>query len=140
MKWSLEDLDLHLDIGQTAPDSEACVLVEGLVLEGGAQWAASPSTGTGTEGGVGGVLSLSEVLQCPLPPSRLRWVPRGSTPAPAPASASRLLKLPMYLTEARAVLVADVWVNLSPTVSSSSSGSAWVWAQRGVCIVLNKGA
>jgi hypothetical protein len=84
------------------------------VLEG-AQWAS----------GRGDVV-LSDELRCALPSSRLRWCQRSD-------SASRgCLRLPLYLNEARKVLVAEVFV----PATNADTLPKHLWSQRGVCLVL----
>lgn len=106
-------------MGLTQCEGPQDTAVDGLVLEGAA-W------GSDGDGASGGGLRLSDVLRCQLPPSRLRWRQRGDG-----SSGAAFLRLPLYLNEARSVLVAEVLVP-APAVS----GAAGVWAQRGVAVIL----
>jgi len=119
-EWSLEDLELQLDIGQTACEGPQDTVVEGLVLEGAA-W--------GSDGPGAAALQLSDALSCPLPPSRLRWRQRTG------AAAGDSLRLPLYLNEARGVLVAEVLLS----TANAPAVAPHVWAQRGVAVILNRG-
>ena len=101
-------------MGLTQCEGPQDTAVDGLVLEGAA-WS--------TDGGGGG-LRLSDVLRCSLPPSRLRWRQRGD-------GGGSFVRLPLYLNDARAVLVAEVLVP-----APAASVPAGVWAQRGVAVIL----
>ena len=72
-RWSLEDLELFLELGSgagTQAESSQETVVEGLLLEG-AKWA-------------NGTLQLSDELRCSLPPSKLRWQLKGQRPVSQP--------------------------------------------------------
>eukprot|EP01041_Mallomonas_annulata_P000303 gene303-544_t len=120
-KWSLEELELYLEIGSGGGDgssssssSSSSTIVEGLVLEG-ASWRDGNDAG----------LSLSSELRCTLPPSRLRWCRRQDKVA-----AGDFCSFPVYLNELRTSLVVDVLVRLPSAVNRH------VWAQRGTAFVL----
>ena len=114
-RWPLDELELLLEVGQTSSESAADLVVEGLVLEGGASW-------------VDGSLRLTDALRCPLPPSRLRWILRSASPGKG-----QTLRLPVYLNEGRGVLVAEVLLALS---DGGPSVPSHVASQRGVSIIL----
>jgi dynein heavy chain 1 len=110
-QWSLEELELYLDIGVDSAEGVTDTVVRNLVFEC-AQWTA------------GAGIMLSSSLRSQLPTSRLRWRRRDQKPV------GNYMKFPVYLDETRASLVVEVLLNIPPEVDSA------VWAQRGVAIVL----
>jgi dynein heavy chain 1 len=109
-KWSLEDLELSLDIGVSACDGVQDTVVEGLTLEG-VSWR-------------DGAFALSAELRSKLPPSRLRWSLRSKrTSAP---DADKYVLFPMYLNESRQSVVAEVLLKPPSYLPQQ------VWSQRGV--------
>ena len=112
-QWSLEDLELHLEIGVAASEGVADTIIRNLVFEC-AQW-------TEAEG-----ITLSSSLRSRLPPSRLRWRRRQE----APRAGGAFLALPVYLDETRSSLVVEVLVDIPAHVAPA------VWTQRGVALVL----
>ncbi len=127
-EWSLEDLELYLDIGAAAassggeasshhaPSAGQDSIVAGLMLEG-ARYVA------------GDGVQLSDQLRSKLPDSHLRW--RLKTDAAARAtSATTYVELPLYLNSSRTSLLADV------LLAVPSSVPRHVWAQRGVGIIM----
>lgn len=113
--WSLEELELTLEVGQEGCEGVADTIVRSVIVEC-AQWSEK-------EG-----LALSSTLRSRLPPSRLRWGRRASLEAKP--EDGRRVTFPVYLNESRADLVAEVWVRV-PVGESPA-----VWAQRGVAFVL----
>jgi Dynein heavy chain C-terminal domain len=117
--WSLDDLDLWLEIGHESQDGQLHVsqsngfLVEGLTLEG-ASWSQA------------GGITLTDELRCKLPVSSFTWKERSKLEATSHCDMS----LPMYLNQGRGVVVAVLYVHVSREVL------AVPWAQRGVCVLL----
>lgn len=111
-QWSLEDLELYLEIGVEEAEGVADTIVRHLVFEC-AQW---------TEGE--GIL-LSSSLRSRLPTSRLRWRRREDKPV-----GGNFMLFPVYLDASRDNLVVEVLLDIPVGVSPA------VWAQRGVAIVL----
>ena len=145
--WSLEDLELHIDIGATDIQGANDTIVERLILEGAVY--SSGSSRANTSGGSGSV-ELSEELRHPLPPSRLSWRPKlhshssgGSDGKSGSDSSSSRLELPLYHDQTRQSLVGEIYVQAPVSTTGSGSGSAadssltaGVWAQRGVAFVM----
>jgi hypothetical protein len=112
-RWSLEELELYLDIGEETITGAQDTIANRLVLEC-AQWT--------REGG----LELSSSLRCLLPPSRMRWKLRSSDES----SSVSCMTLPVYLNDTRRSLVVEVKVPLPSGVPPQA------WAQRGVCVIM----
>ena len=113
-KWSLEDLELYLEVGCDNAEGVQDVIVEGLLLEG-AKCALSSST-----------LQLCEDLRTNLPPSRLRW--RLKTDKPSWSCTA----FPMYLNSSRTEMVTEVLLRTEDNAKLPPS----CWAQRGVAFVM----
>jgi hypothetical protein len=111
----LEDLELSLNVGETACDGVQDTVVVGLMLEG-ASWAR-------------GALTLSSELRCPLPATRLRWTLRKDTPV-LPGEVDERILFPLYLNELRTSVVAEVYVTPPKEIPRE------VWSQRGVGFVM----
>ena len=111
--WSLEELELFLDIGINAVEGTMDTVIEGVVLES-AHW----SAGTG--------VVLSTDLRCPLPPSRLRWYTSAARKEKYPET----ITLPVYLNDSRSSLVVEVFLPAPKTLSKLAL------AQRGVALVM----
>lgn len=109
-KWSLEELELFLEIEKTDIESEQDTIIEEFVLEG-AKW---------TNGGI----KLSDELRCKLPPSRLTWRRKSQRPS------GNYTQFPVYLNEARSSLVAVVLVETPNDIA------AYQWATRSVSFVM----
>lgn len=112
--WSLEDLELYLEIGKEDAESVADTIIRHLVFEC-AQWSE-----------IDGIL-LSSSLRSRLPTSRLRWRRREDKPQ---SQTGQFMLFPVYLDETRANLVVEVFIEIPQGVDPA------VWAQRGVAIVL----
>lgn len=110
-QWSLEELELYLEIGCAIAEGGQDTIVDKLVLES-AQW--TPEEG----------LELSPTLRCRLPPSRLRWRRRCDRPP------GDFILFPVYLNETRATLVVEVLVSLPSHVPTH------VWVQRGTAFIM----
>ena len=120
-KWSLEELELYLEIGPNAGarnDQIGYTTIEGLVLES-AKWSPSKDSKSSAEN-----LELSSDLRCMLPPSRLRWCRRADRPQ------GDYLPFPIYRNDSRTSLIAEVLVCLPMTLPK------YVWAQRGTGFLL----
>jgi hypothetical protein len=109
-KWSLEELELSLEIGETKCEGVHDTIVEGLTLEG-ASWTQSSFV-------------LTSDLRCRLPPSRLRWCLRHSQ------QEKRGMYFPIYLNESRSSVVVEVLVKPPAHIPEH------VWSQRGVGFIL----
>jgi hypothetical protein len=109
--WSLEELELYLEVGLGAEGPQD-VTVRGLVLEG-ARWSEEQ-------------LEVCEALRTPLPDSRLRWRRRVDRPQ------GYFTSLPVYLDGQRGVLVGEV-LTASP---SQEVVPRHVWVERCVGVVL----
>jgi hypothetical protein len=130
-KWSLEDLELYLEIdcggdgSAGSSDAAGATLVEGLVLEG-AQFDSAASS-----------IRLSEELRCRLPLSRLSWRRKQDRPVSVNSSIGTeqtqgsYQLFPLYLNEGRGSLVAQVLLQTPGAVPKH------VWSQRGVAFVMN---
>jgi hypothetical protein len=114
-KWSLEELELYLEIGCSQAEGVQDSIVEGLQLEG-ARF--SPDTVTT------GTLELCDEIRSPLPLSRLRWRLRSDRPA------GNFVSFPVYLNASRSELVVEVLLRTPAEVPTH------VWAQRGVGFVM----
>jgi hypothetical protein len=114
-KWSLEELELYLEIGIDKVEGIQDVIVEGLFLEG-ANWIQNPLSTS--------PLQLCEELRSPLPLSRLRWRLRQSRPEGA------FVAFPLYLNSSRSELVVEVLLRVPNEVPVCT------WAQRGVAFIL----
>jgi hypothetical protein len=110
-QWSLEELELYLDIGESTIEGCHDTIVANLVLES-AQWTAQDG------------LELSSSLRCRLPPSRLRWRRRCDRPS------ADFITFPIYLNETRIHLIVEVLINLPANTPKH------VWAQRGVALIM----
>ena len=110
-KWSLEELELYLEIGIGDAEGVADTVVRNLVFEC-AQWSESDG------------ITLSASLRSRLPISRLRWCRRTDSPP------GNFITFPVYLDTTRANLVVEVLVEVSANVPPE------IWAQRSVAIVL----
>lgn len=110
-KWSLEELELYLDIGVDVSEGVQDTLIERLVIEG-AEWSKA-------EG-----LKFSSALRQGLPPSRLRWKRRNAE------ADNDCMAFPIYLNESRSTLVVEVLVRPPDGIPKD------VWAQRGVAFVM----
>jgi hypothetical protein len=109
--WSLDDMELFLDIKPASSDGS----VEGLVLEG-----ATISTT---------YLDLSEELRQAMPVCSLQWRPRHDAGAQAQLAGVYHI-LPLYLNDSRVQLLAEVRVLVASQVP------AHVWSQRGVAVLI----
>ena len=117
-KWSVEDLELYLDIGRgSGARVSGQENVQGLRLQGGAEWTADRG------------LCLADTLACPLPPSGLCWRPRAATTA-----AESCLELPLYVSDARQAVVATCLV----TLPANGSIARAACEQRGICLVVGR--
>lgn len=112
-KWSLEELELYLDIGCDTIDSVQDTIIEGLVLQG-AKWDNSK-------------IILSDDLKCHLPLSRLRWKLRNNI------MDKNYVQFPIYLNDARSNLLVEVFV-LIPKDEILTH----IWSQRGVSFVMQQ--
>jgi len=110
-KWSLEELELYLDIGEEEVEGVHDTVISKLLLES-AMWI--PQDG----------LQLSSEIQCRLPASRLRWRRRCDRPH------TEYMTLPVYMNEMRSSLVVEVLVPQPPNIPR------YVWAQRGVGLIM----
>mmetsp|Transcript_18914 Transcript_18914/g.35259 ORF Transcript_18914/g.35259 Transcript_18914/m.35259 type:complete len:887 (+) Transcript_18914:2-2662(+) len=111
-QWSLEELELYMDIGADKAVGVEDTIVRSMMFEC-AQW--SEANG----------ITLSSSLRSRLPTSRLRWRLRKDRP-----SSCRFMTFPVYLDETRANLVVEVLIEIPADVEPV------VWSQRGVAIVL----
>lgn len=109
-KWSLEDLELSLDIGVSTCEGVQDTVVEGLTLEG-VSWR-------------DGALALSAELRSKLPPSRLRWNLKSKRTSSS--ESDNFIIFPMYLNESRQSVVAEVLLKPPSYLPQQ------VWSQRGV--------
>jgi dynein heavy chain 1 len=110
--WSLEELELFLEIGVSIVERDTDIVLRGLVLEN-ASW-------------VNGSLSLSSDLRQRLSSCRLRWQLRNQVD-----SSAAIVKVPVYLTESRKSLVVEVRLllpDLAPPIAAL--------ARRGVAIIM----
>lgn len=110
-QWSLEELELYLDIGVNSAEGIEDTIVRNMILEC-AQWSEADG------------ITLSSSLRSRLPTSRLRWRRREDKPS------RNLMTFPVYLDETRANLVVEVLIEIPDGVAPV------VWSQRGVAIVL----
>jgi hypothetical protein len=111
-KWSLEDLELYLEVGCVSVSNQLTdTIVEGLYLEG----AKCVEMGS---------VELSEDSKFKLPSSKLSWKLRSSSPS------SNYQLFPLYLNESRSTLVAEVLLAVPQSIPRH------IWAQRGVALVL----
>lgn len=110
--WSLEELELYLEIGENEVHGSEGSVVEGLFLEC-ADW--TPERGLETK---------TSSASCRLPPSRLMWRRRSDRPS------GNYLTFPIYLSETRTSLVVEILL-LTPDHIPS-----YVWSQRGVCFIM----
>lgn len=116
-KWSLEELELYLEIGESTVETVQDTIVEGVLLVG-AIWVPASSD-------AGGSLTLSEDLRSALPLSRLRWRLRNDRPT------GEFISFPLYLNESRSHLLVEALVKAPLSLIPSH-----VWAQRGVCFLM----
>ncbi len=116
-KWSLEDLELYLDVGGDVlmPGIAQDALVHGLLVQGAA-WLPDKQR-----------LVFSDDLHSSLPPCKLKWRPRGTS---VKAATSSLTLLPVYSGESRKSLVTQV------LVATVEGKTAQQWAQRSVALLL----
>ena len=112
--WSLEELELYLEIGTSTVERDTDIVLRGLVLEN-ANWA-------------DGSISLTSDLRQRLPTSRLRWEQRGGS---STASLTPIIKVPVYLSDLRKALVCEVRLPLTGTAPHYTA-----LARRGVAIIL----
>eukprot|EP01038_Epipyxis_sp_PR26KG_P004455 gene4455-6300_t len=110
-KWSLEDLELFLEIGVNTAESAQDYVVMGLTMEG-----AKFSNNT---------LLLSDESTYRLPESRLKWRLKQERPKNV-----SFLSFPIYLNETRKPLVSKVLIETPTTLPKE------VWSQRGVALIL----
>lgn len=110
--WSLEELELYLEIGEDKINGVQDYIIEGLVLEC-AEW--SKENGLGTK---------ASSLRCRLPPSLLRWRRKCDRPS------SNYKTFPIYLSDARTSLIVEVLLLTPDNIPSN------VWSQRGVCFIM----
>jgi hypothetical protein len=87
-------------------------VIEGLLLEC-AEWSKEK-----------GLETKSTSLSCRLPPSRLVWRRRTDRPE------ANYLTFPIYLSETRTSLVVEI------LIATPSHVPSYVWAQRGVCFIM----
>lgn len=115
-KWSLEDLELYLEIGESTWElAGQDTVVSGLVLEG-VTWDAAERT-----------IKLSQELHYTLQLSRLRWKRKDER-----QKQLHYMQIPVYLdTFTRSHVIMEVLVAVPSSVPHH------VWLQRGVCILLN---
>lgn len=118
-KWSLEDLELYLEIGCDTAEGVQDAVVEGLVLEGARSLPATTSSSSSS-------LQLCEDLRTDLPPSRLRWRLKGDKPSYVCTA------FPLYLNTSRAELVTEIIVR----TDGSAHVLPCIWAQRGVAFII----
>jgi Dynein heavy chain C-terminal domain len=118
-KWSLEDLELYLEIGCDTAEGVQDAVVEGLVLEGARSLPATSSSSSSS-------LELCEDLRTNLPPSRLRWRLKGDKPSYICTA------FPLYLNTSRAELVTEIIVR----TDGSAHVLPCIWAQRGVAFII----
>lgn len=116
-QWSLEDLELYLDIdGDKLHESRSFdTTVHGLVLQGAA-WAQGEQR-----------LVFSDDLRFSVPVSKLKWRLKSHTETQSNAHAT---SIPMYINENRKQLVSQVFVSTSAEIAGVH------WAQRSVAFVL----
>lgn len=117
--WSLEELELVLDINCTTSRAPTDALVEGLCLEG------AEYSGNGS-------LVLSELLSCLLPPSRLSWHKSTSTGSGGTTS----LVLPLYRDQTRMTLVCNLVISNPYSNKSTGGDLSESWTQRSVAVVM----
>jgi hypothetical protein len=109
--WSIEDLELYLEIGQETREGVHDTILENLLLES-AEWDAARG------------LVISSTLRCQLPKSRARWRLHDQRPE------KKYGKFPVYLSESRTVVAVEVFVEVGTNIPEC------VWAQRGVAFVM----
>ena len=119
-KWSLEDVELYLEVGYDKIEGMQDVIVEGLIAEG-AKWAIDPSSSSSSSS-----LQLCEELRSSMPPSRLRWSLKQDK------SKWSCVTFPLYLNSSRTELIAEVLVMTSDNDNVPISS----WAQRGVAFIM----
>lgn len=109
-KWSLEDVELHLEIASGTSEGVQDYVVDGLIVVS-ASWS-------------GTALQLDEELTSVLPTSRFRWKLKSE------GAKQETVLLPVYLDETRKLKVTEVLVRPPAHVPKQ------VWSQRGVAILL----
>ena len=119
-KWSLEDVELYLEVGCDKIEGMQDVIVEGLIAEG-AKWAIDPSSSSSSSS-----LQLCEELRSSMPPSRLRWRLRQDK------LKWSCVTFPLYLNSSRTELVAEVLLRTSDNDNVAIS----TWARRGVAFIM----
>lgn len=122
--WPLEQLELRVTVGDSAPPSADSFAFEGLVLYG-AKWDQSSKSLS-----LGGDEKLSVVL----PQVRFTWLRRDASGsdsgAGASASQAQGVRVPVYLDATRQSFLFEVRL---PQPQSLQHNSA-VWTQRGTCL------
>ena len=115
-KWSLEDLELYLELGESTCELVGQdTVVSGLVLEG-VTWDAAERS-----------IKLSHELHQKLQLSRLRWKRKDER-----NKTGNYMNVPVYLdTFSRSHIVMEVLIAVPTLVPQH------VWLQRGVCFLLN---
>ena len=113
-KWSLEDLELYLDINGDHLHSKSShdTMVEGLILQG-ASWNENQKQ-----------IVFSDELRHTLPLSSLKWRLKTSKPSASTTT------IPIYINENRKQLISQV------IVSTQSGILTHQWAQRSVAFIL----
>ena len=110
---SLEELDLSVQIGGSAPSGDDSFEMNGLQLEGAA-WDK-------------GQLVVTDELSIALPPLWLRWVHVGS---PECKQAADFLRVPVYLNTSRSLLISAFSLQTPKDVPNA------VWVQRSVAVTI----
>jgi hypothetical protein len=119
-QWSLEDLELSLEIDHDhhdAKNNNIGIIIEGLVLEGASYNGKSQS------------IELSESLRCRLPLSRLCWRRKQNND-------DKRLVFPLYLNDSRRVLVSNIYLDHTKNFSNLDIIPKYIWSQRGVAFIM----
>lgn len=91
-KWSLEELDLIVNIGKGEQEDDQCFIMNGLTLEG-YEWSNDKND-----------VVPSDVLSDKLPPSTLKWIRKEQKES----ELSDMTKIPVYLNNERINLIFSV--------------------------------
>lgn len=109
-QWSLELLELEVEIGEDRVIDDQCFIIEGLTLVS-ADYRE-------------GALRLTEQLTTKLPPTRFRWVKKSER-----KQNSHEIQVPLYLNSSRQEVMTAITLNTDENLPS------YIWYQRGTAVL-----
>ncbi|CEM16453.1 unnamed protein product [Vitrella brassicaformis CCMP3155] len=115
--WSLEELFLCVEIGNTQVDDQSFIIT-GMAMEGAA-WDANKKC-----------LTLTEELSVELPPARFRWTRRDDPAIAHLLDPNKALTIPVYLTDVRRELVTSVRLPIPSNIPTA------LWIQRSATLII----